>query len=191
MTEAILYNLINVPLWDKAKWKGVAFIVDLSGKRVPVIAFVFRHGQYGQQIFTEWIQVIGETDEYDILRLSIIEGDIPGEEAGYSVHVSVNPGKIIYLAATRGIDLESNAVITVSRIHRMNPEPGSENLPLFKRSYSNKDAYLIAPASIESGRVKVHFELAIAKATIIFRHVDDVTESDVDSVIFLSNGFDA
>jgi len=183
MSEVFYQNFIDVPKWDDAEWMAVAFIVDQSHQRVPVMGIVFENGELGKEIFADWIERLGEADRFEELRVALIEGDIPGEDPGYSVQIGSNPTATIMRAKSKGIELEPAFFVIGSRIHRMHPSPESQNLPMFKDAYYGKGAYLLAPCSSVEGGILPHFDHGIVKKEIHFRHVDDLDPNDLDTLV--------
>jgi hypothetical protein len=192
MARDYLHELINIDLWNQANWRGTAFFVEPTGHVPPSIGVVFENGEFGRRIFTGWRSNLGETDDREQLRVAIIEGDIPGEDPGYTVHIGPDPDNILGIVRDQGLQIDESHFLMVSRLHRMNSGPGSPFLPGFKEAYALHQRYSLLPVSMGTspGDVSPHFELAIAKRKIVFRQVDDIREGDVDSVIFMSSRHD-
>jgi hypothetical protein len=80
-----------------------------------------------------------------------IEGDIPGEALGYSVHISVNWENLLERYDQAGFTpTDEDSYMTIIRFHRMNPQPGATNLASFKNAYKEFGGYLLAPAACKS-----------------------------------------
>ncbi len=187
MNELLYQNVIDVPKWDKAKWRAVAFIMDMSGEKIPVLALAFENGSSGKEIFKQWHKQFGDVDEFEELRVSIIEGDIPGENPGYSIVISSNPDHTIKRAQAQGQTVDADKFLIGSRIHRMNPPAGSNNLSMFKKAYAEKKTYLLIPASLSKRGLQPYFELGIVKSEIHFRHIDEVKPDDIESLVLVSS----
>src|SRR5215831_19415244 len=87
-------QLIDPALWDAAKWKAVAF--GAQAGKPPLMAFIFANINAGRQIFAKWREAIGgDIDKEEMIRIAIIEGDIPGEPAGYTGHVTPQKEQVI------------------------------------------------------------------------------------------------
>lgn len=183
MTHLQFQSFIDIPLWDKAGWKGVGYLVMPDESAPPCIGFIFENNVAGKQIFTDLRKRVGEEDYYEEIRVSIIEGDIPGELPGYSVHISSDPIHTVRRAKDNGQELTVEGVVVVSRVHRMNPNPNSPHLSNFKKSYQQHGKYLLIPMSM--GRTLTpHFDFCVGKREIHFRNVQDVVDGDRDAVIF-------
>jgi hypothetical protein len=81
---------IDVDLWDAAMWRATFFLWVPA--KPPVLGLAFRNKALAREIFEGWRARYGDSDEYEELRVSIVEGDVEGEEHGYSVHVGADPG---------------------------------------------------------------------------------------------------
>lgn len=166
-------QVIDIPLWDRASWKGV--IVATAEDTPPLLALAFKHGDVGKQIFAGLRKLTGEVDARELIRVAIIEGDVPGEAPGYTINISTNPDAVP----------SAEPYFTVTRFHRMNPEPESQNLALFKESYAKWRRYRLLGATLSSsGRIDFDFDQAIGKSLLVVRHVSEIVRpNDIDSVI--------
>jgi hypothetical protein len=180
-----LASPIDPALWDEAKWRGTFF---LMGENLPpVLGLAFLNEAAAKRIFQQWHERYGERDLFEELRVSIIEGEIIGEEPGYSVHIGIDVDNIVkrYREAGLSVDPEHDGFLTITRIHRMNPSPGSRNLDLFKDAYRHYKTYTLIPAVLnpEGTNVKPILELGIYKSTIHFRKVEDIGPNDEDYIV--------
>ena len=178
-------GFINVELWNKAQWHGTAFGFNGNLREPPIMCFIFKEIEPAKEIIKKWLIRLGETDEYNELRISIIEGDIPGEAPGYSVHIGSNIQNIIKRADDEGIDIPKDIFFMISRINRMNPEEGFRNLEIFKELYKRFGSYTIRVGTFENGRLKMLDEPFLHKRDIEFRHVDDIKSKDDPDAIIL------
>ena len=135
-------------------------------------------------IFRGWHERYGERDLNEELRIAIIEGDVPDEQPGYSVHVNVDGDVFVERLRAAGFDYSDDLLITIGRVHRMNPRPGSTFLPAFKEAVPLKKTYWLVPGVIdENEQVEMMTDLRIFKSRVIFRHVSDLGDNDLDSVV--------
>lgn len=177
---------IDVDLWNEAKWRGT-LIMQYEGQP-PILGLAFLNENAARKIFEGWHKRYGDRDIFEELRVSIIEGEIKGEPPGYTVHVSVDWGNTIkrYKNAGLEVDAKNSMFVTVSRLHRMNPVPGSKNLELFKELYQHYKTYSLVPAVIkpDGSAVKPMLDLAIFKNTILFRHATEIDpKHDPDAAV--------
>ena len=140
MADASGSNLINVALWNRANWQGVMYGSRAEGKP-PFLAFAFVNGQAGKQILKDLHATTGPIDTFDVIRIAIIEGAIPGERPGYTVHISPHFDGI--QAEARAEGKSAPDVMIVSQIHRMCPAPGSSLLTWFKQELAKHGRYFL------------------------------------------------
>ncbi len=173
---------IDVDLWNSAGWKAVAYGVSPDGP--PVLCLAFRNASAARKIFEGWHVRYGERDSDEELRISIIEGDIPGEEPGYSVHVNIDTEVFVRRIKAVGFEASPDFVVQIGRVHRMNPPADSTNLARFKEEYRRHKVYWLMPGVIDAAeKVQLIPELQIFKGRIVFKHVSELHENDIDSVV--------
>jgi TIR domain len=181
---------VEPPLWDQARWQATFVMVPEDGSHPPILGLAFLHEAPARRIFEQWRQRYGESDEFEELRVSIIEGDISGKMPGYSVHVGPDLENMIrrYKAAGLTINPDNSYIIGVGRIHRMNPRPGSKNLEMFKQAYQHFNCYFLVPGTCEldGSKLKPILDLGILKTSIQFRRVEDIGDNDIDSIVLES-----
>jgi hypothetical protein len=167
---------INVDLWNEARWSGI-LVLQYEG-HPPMLGLGFLNEKPARQIFEEWHKRYGDRDTFEELRVSIIEGEIKGEHPGYTVHIGIDFENTIkrYKDAGLKIDLENSMFMMVSRLHRMNPAPGSKNLELFKSLYRHYKTYSLIPAVMrpDGSQWKPIVDLAIIKNTVHFRQAEEI-----------------
>lgn len=177
-------GFIDVDLWNKAQWHGTAFGFEAQQKEPPIMCIIFKEKESAVEIMKNWLIRLGETDRYNELRISIIEGDIPGKQPGYSIHIGSNILNIIKRADEEGINMPKDIFFMISRLHRMNPEKGSRNLEVFKELYERFGSYTLRVGTLEDGKLGMLEELYLHKRDIEFRNVEDIkSKDDMDAVI--------
>ena len=186
--EPILFqSLIDIDKWNEARWTATAFLHDPDGAKPPYLGLVFENIDAGRAIFRDLLRRVGVVDTFEELYISIIEGEILGEEPGYSVHISSDPRNTQARLRLRGQELTLDRAIVVSRFHRMTPAPDSPHLKKFKAEIQTHGRYALIPVSPQ---VQPEFDCAIEKKEIHFRQASDITRSDRDSVVFPVNYFE-
>lgn len=174
---------INVPLWDQARWLGVAYLHDPQRKQPPGMGLIFQNERAGRQIFSEWRASLGVSDALEDLRVAIIEGDVPDMEAGYFVHIGFEPDRVLEHAKFQGHPEPEKLLLTlVSRVHRMNPDPTSTHLAEFKADFKRHGKYELMPVFKVGGDYRPAPELLVAKTVIHFRLFANVGPNDIDQV---------
>lgn len=176
---------IDIDLWNEARWRATIFAEGHD--YMPLLGLAFEDEAKGIQIFKEWRERLGGRDEEEELRVSIIEGDIEGQDPGYTVHVGPNPEILVKRMGELGLDVDEHLLTMVSRLNRMNPRPDSTGLAHFKGLCARQDSYLLSPAWIspDQEQFKVIPGPAILKRVIHFRDVADIGEHDVDRVVLV------
>ena len=151
----------------------------------PILGLAFLNEKPARQIFEEWHRRYGERDKFEELRISIVEGDVKGEFPGYTVQVGIDIENTLkrYKDAGLVVDEKNSMFMMISRLNRMNPAPGSNNLGMFKEAYRREKTYLLVPAVLkpDGSQVTPLAELGILKNTIHFRHVDEIGPNDPDA----------
>ena len=181
MKQILFQSLIDADQWNKAGWTATAFLHDFDGIKPPYIGLVFENSEAGRMIFKDLLERVGAADEFEELDVSIIEGEIPGELPGYSIHLSSDPSRTQARLRSQGRDLPFEEAIVVSRFHRMIPAPDSPHLGKFKSELKAHGRYALIPVSSD---VQPQFDCAIEKTQIHFRQAADITRSDRDAVVF-------
>jgi hypothetical protein len=136
--ERRVLSPINIPLWDKAKWRATGFGWQ---EKPPVLMFGYQDYDAGAQIFREWKQRTKDVTPDKMLRIAIVRGIDRENPAAYVVHVAPNisraerSGTMFYMA---------------SRINQMTPRD-SFNLDQFLAAYHEHEAFLLAPMAFQQG----------------------------------------
>ncbi|TRO23227.1 TIR domain-containing protein [Ectopseudomonas mendocina] len=181
-----LSSIIDVDLWNKAKWKGMAFISDPSLKAAPIAGFVFEDESAGEEIFSSLKKQFGDVDIEDEIRLCFI-GDISEKSpSDYKVHIGSEWQVIVNKMESAGLNPHDSLFMGVTRIHEMNPPAGSKNLEVFKHSYSYFKKYYITNIKSINGQLQPEFRNLIEKKVVHFRTKSDVIKNpnDEDIVVF-------
>jgi hypothetical protein len=174
---------IDPDLWDKANWRATVFMFAAHGP--PVLGLGFQNEDAAREIFSHWRERYGAGDEFEELRISIVEGDIPDLRPGYSVHVGTDALNVYRRYNKLGLMTEGDLLACTSRINRMNA-PNSPKLAAFKDAYRRFKTYFLAPVIVDAAGVKIIkpiLDMRIYKSQIHFRNVSEVGESDPDSVV--------
>lgn len=179
-------RLINAPFWEAANWCATAFQFHPTGECPPVLGIVFENAKVGREIFSEWVAEYGNQDRFEEVRVSIIEGNLPGQRPGYTVHICPDPVGLAARATAEGVVLEPG-IFLLGRVNRMNPLPESPSqLPRFKMEYERHREFLLAPVTRRSdGKLWTDVEFGLVKTSIQFRDISEITEIDIDSIALL------
>jgi hypothetical protein len=163
-----------MPLWDKAKWLATLPLWAENLDHEPFIALAFADSDSGKAIFREWRAKLGDVDESEQLRVSIITGIDKAYPFAYRVLVGCSTP-----TNRSGV----RELVFISRIHRMDP-PDSKNLEAFRVRYERVRRYRILPAFMLGATAKPEpfLDLAISKRSIRICPAWQIGENDPDSV---------
>ncbi|MGB7160470.1 MAG: hypothetical protein WBD40_20560 [Tepidisphaeraceae bacterium] len=176
-------SFANNPLWHEAGWSSTTFRWHPQSEAPPIMGIVFSNGAKGRELFRTLTDQIGNDDAKEQLRVSIIEGDVPGQPTGYSAHIGPDPDTLKALGTFEDIIVDHTTLLLFGQLNRMYPIPGQPNLlARFKEEYATHGEYLLAPVTKrDDGQLGVDVELGIVKKTIHFRELKDIAEGDVDA----------
>ncbi len=174
-----LYTLSNPADWDRAQWYGTLFGFDPSGKGPPMMGLMFRDNNAGCDVFRSMRTHVGTSDKAGLIRVSIVEGDIEGQDPGYSVVIGLEQDKAFSMDKGSG----NRYVAYMSRCHRMNPAPGSPHLPKFKEEFRKHGQFRFVPVGGSASSPRPVMELAIEKYSVHLRHADELTQQDPDHCV--------
>ena len=177
--EIKIRSVIDVPLWDKAKWNGFGFL--FHPQEGLGIILTYENADAGIKIFDKWINKFGREDKLDLIRITIIKGVDESNPYWYRVHISAN-------IETKNL-LQSNSFFAVaSRIHEMNANsPG--NLNNLIGLFNTMKKYKLYPAKIShsGNEIKPFFDRSILKTTLIIKEAWEIGENDLDRVVIKGN----
>src|SRR5262249_4852229 len=135
-----IVSLIDVPLSDRARWRGTMFYFDPDEVPYPILALGFEDRAAAAQIFKGLINQLGEVDKDNRLRVMIARGITKDNPAAYRVGIGTN-----FDPAEAG----GRIVMMVTRNNVMEPAT-TENLDRFLDSIKSAPRYLLAPAHFNS-----------------------------------------
>jgi hypothetical protein len=129
---------INMPLWDKAQWRGMGFAICSGDPPVPELILAFKNFEAGKKIFRGWRKRLGEEDSDEWIGITFITGINRHYPAHYRVAISINEQ---YLSS-RVKKMER--FVQVNRMQDMEPKD-STNLDRFLHLYNQFGRYHLAP----------------------------------------------
>jgi len=130
---------INLPLWDRARWKGVGVGGTPRENSPPLMALAFENIDAGRKIFRGWHKKVSQTDREGWLGVTVITGIRRDRPLDYRVAIGVGeqymrgrmPGKM-------------RLMTMVYRMHDMTPA-SSRNLELLLDLYSRTGRVILQP----------------------------------------------
>lgn len=171
-------GVINTDLWNKAIWSGTAVLSDK--KSAPYLGLLFQNREAAIEIFKQWNDDFGHKDIYEEIRVSVIEGDIPGEEHGYTVHISTNQENLASKCKKLNLQIDETLFAIVSRYRRIETERNNCNMQIFREEVERYLSYVIIPVIMSDNELEPLFDYGIEKTEIFFRQVQDITKDDID-----------
>lgn len=173
-------SLINIPLWDKAKWVGMGFVC--IGNEAPILALGFANPNAANQIFAEWYDKFGDFDEENKLRVAIIMGINRLQPYNYKVLISTNP-------TTE--DFENyKLIIQTSRCNEMFPKSPT-NLNNFLSEYKRAGKFVLVPSTMDArnNMPEPIGKYALGKDNLVIRQAWEIGPNDPD-VMAIQEGDD-
>ena len=146
------YSIINIKLWDEAKWRGCVFG---AFPYIPFTGFMFENIDAGKEIFSQWIDLLGKEDKDNIIKLTVIKGISNTNPFAYKIAVSYNEQKI-----------RSEGIFGfITRFQRMDPS-SAQNLDNFLTEQKKSGRFLLVPAYMQGGRLEIDSSQAISLTKI-------------------------
>ena len=179
--ERRVLSLIDVPVWNKAKWSGALFMIHPGGAMPPCIGLLFKNEDSARKIFTGWLEQLGERDEKEALRICIVTGVDKNNPAHYRIHLGANMNAYERIG-------EQGQFVMVSRIQTMTPD-NENNLSMFLEAYEKQGVYYLFPAVLEEGRIEpiVIRELFLHKKSLIVKPAWQIGDHDEDFSVLKSS----
>lgn len=174
--------IVNDLIWGQANWIGMSYEVNRLDMCPPTLGLIFANEDLGNSIFRRWRRKLGNDDEFNELRVSIIEG-LP---SGYMVIIGSGMDGEIARARSEGFDVNPRFYIGASSICRLQ-QPNSANLETFKSAFKKHGKFYLVPIFSDPRETKTNLQLSILKKEITFRHVKDIPADDVDGLVHNSS----
>jgi len=166
-------SIIDMELWDKAKWSATGSVFDPSSGFLGLI-IVYKDIEAGKKIFDNWIKRFGKIDEKESIKISIIKGTSQNNPYHYTVQFTFNPD--INLVKT-------NLLVIPSRFNIMTPN-SSINLDNFEKFYSQIKRFMIMPAKFDTTKqLEPIFDKAIMKTEISIKNAWEIGEHDMERCV--------
>lgn len=169
-------TIIDRGAWTKAECVGIAFLTPENGP--PGLGIIFRDAQAACWIFDTWRRQIGERDDDDILRVAVIEGNVPGKPPGYTLTIGPNIEALVKRAAASG-GLSFDVTKLNGWQRRMNTAPeGSPHLFTFKQLYKAMFEYALVPVILSGSDIDPKYDKQIVKTKLLLRDVREIVGPD-------------
>ena len=168
-------SVIDINLWDQAKWCGFGFFVDRRGLG---IFFAYENIEAGKQIFDSWLAKFGHQDNDEKIRITVVKGTHSGNPHWYKVHVSSNINSDLFES--------TQFILSPSRFREINAE-SPNNLNNLIQGFSHFKEYRLCPVTLlPDGQIKPYMEKAILKKELFVRNAWEIGLNDLDSVVIVN-----
>ena len=174
-TDRRILSPIDIPLWDRAKWRGTLFVWNPDGP--PILVIGFEDGEAGQAIFRVWKERWGDEDKDDDLRVAIITGLSKRNPAEYAVVMGPNLRHVP--------EDENKRLLFVSMIKRMT-STNLRNVENFIQFYNRMGYFFLVPDQINTDKNNLQMpsrELALLKRKLVVRQAWQIGENDPEIVV--------
>ena len=129
-------SVLNLPLWDAARWKGLAYTFARGPDDVPEMHFMFEDIEAGRKIFRGWLKRYGQADPEDTVGVTLVTGVDSAHPDWYRLVVGYRDADVLKSDARfLGFSV---------RIQEMKPADG-RNLGQFLDRFRRLGRYRIAP----------------------------------------------
>ena len=166
---------IILPLWDKAKWTGMAVALPQGpgDSAPPTIALAFENFDAGKKIFRGWRRKVGAVSEDGWLSVTVITGIRRDSPLNYRVAIGISES---YLKTkTTG----SRLFAMLYRMHDMTPS-SSRNLDVMQDHFRREGFVLLIPVTFNSGSPVVKFSDESVELGIRLSHLKFIPAWQVD-----------
>lgn len=167
-----IVSVINIPLWNKAKWKGMQFAL-YPDDGVLVLSPMFTVKNASIAIFDEWVSMVGHKDNKDIIKIGIIKGVDKNHPPHYKVIFTAN------FEALKPAGNNGGYFITPNRFLKMTPVSDT-NLSNFEKELEETGRkYFLIPSYIDPQikEPELLWSCAILKQNIEIKNAWEVGEN--------------
>jgi len=172
--QVATHTVIDVLLWDKAKWKGVGFAFHPQDGLYMLLAF--DNIEFGGKIFDKWLEKFGSLDKEDVINITIIKGIDKKEPFAYKVMISKND---VFIKST----VSDGITNIITRFHKMDAKT-PDNLNNLVSGFKNFKKYKLIPASMnDKGGVEPIFDKAITKSSLIIKDAWEIGINDLERAV--------
>ncbi len=164
-------DIIYIPLWDKAKWKGLFVLSDEEFDNTPLVGLVFEEAE-GLNIFRKW----KEESKTDKISIGIITGI--DKNSPYWYRIIIGDGT---LDSYTNKDGDFTIINNICRLHTMQAK-NDFNIKLLKQAVTKHKTYKFLPVLIKDLETQnLRTELSFIKKieSIIIKDISEIDENDI------------
>ena len=137
---------INLPLWDRAGWRGVG-VGGIPGEiSPPLMALAFENIDAGRKIFRGWQKKVGKIDRRGWIGITVITGINRNRPLDYRVAIGIGEQ---YMRSQ--MSRKMRLLTMVYRMHDMSPASG-RNLESLIDLYSRAGRVILQPGQINASQ---------------------------------------
>lgn len=172
-------GLIDIDLWNKAKWKGTTFVYNIIDENdIPILGVGFENPEYGKLIFNAIRNRIGGNDVSEKLRISIVTEVDKENIAHYKVMIGPNESYLDELSNGTDLKNEEKLFMAVSRVNLMTPN-NSINLDNFLERYKKVGKFYITnilemPNGFSFNPNSIDYDNLILKSELVVKTLKEV-----------------
>ncbi|WP_323634580.1 hypothetical protein [Pectobacterium polaris] len=137
---------INLPLWNRAAWKGVGVGGTPGEVSPPLMVLAFENIDAGRKIFRGWRKKVGQADRKNWIGVTVITGIHRNRPLDYRIAIGVGDQYIHSQMAGK-----KQLMIMVYRMHDMAPASG-QNLHLLLDLYSRTGRVILQPSHFNASQ---------------------------------------
>lgn len=174
--EMFTNDIINIDLWDRAKWKAILYLRHPNDTLPPALGLAFLKPEFGKIIFEDWIDKFGKNNTKNHISIAIIRKVNAKKIHNYTVALS---GKFNFDKE----QVEAKYVSMSTRFMTMEPS-NSKNLDDFILSYkkfNKKEVVLdMMPVEInnELDKFNIYNNLSLKILNVEIVNAWEITEDD-------------
>lgn len=168
-----IVSVIDVPLWNQARWRGTAYFgfKDEEGAP-PILGLLFQDEVSGRQIFEGWRYRFGRIDSEEQIRVLFVLGVSKRNPLFYRVSIGTN---LDLLDAKN----PNQPILIPNRSQTMEPEDTTKR-ELFFDQYRKVGKFLLVPAFGTPESFRPALDLAIGKTQLAVRNAWELGLEDPD-----------
>lgn len=167
---------INMPLWDRARWRGVGVSMLGEPGAPPLMALAFTDIAAGRKIFRGWHKKVGQRDVQGWIGIIIVRGINRERPLDYRVAIGIGEHFIRrQMPATQRF-------LMVHRMHDMHPTT-PQSLQTLLDGYKRAGSVLLIPGEFEAAQKGLPMNREDIQMAIQVSHVEvvDAWEVGVES----------
>ena len=182
-SDRIITDLIDVPLWNQAKWKGCGYMMTYDSSEPPILMLMYQNIKAGIKIFEQWAELFNAKKLY--LRIVFITGVDVEHPTWYKVLITPDLNKMV----EDGDITEHRYVVAASRFHLMQTSDDG-NVRFFRNLYSRFHFAGITACLIDKDN-KINndrgncYPNVIPVRNISFREAWSIGENEAEAVTIL------